>query len=91
MKAIVEGAGEVGYHVAERLSKEQHDVVVVDVLTERLEYVQTHLDVVSLGPHGHSRRQDAADLAHDSGNPGHHDEGEGRNVSVGSHGFPFLI
>jgi trk system potassium uptake protein TrkA len=45
VRAVVVGAGEVGYHVAERLSSEKHDVVVVDVLPERLEYVQTHLDV----------------------------------------------
>jgi trk system potassium uptake protein TrkA len=31
MRVIVVGAGEVGYHVAERLSNEKHDVVVVDV------------------------------------------------------------
>ena len=45
MRVIVAGAGEVGFHVAERLSKEGQDVVVVDVRPERLDYVQTHLDV----------------------------------------------
>ena len=45
MRAIVVGAGEVGYHVAERLSNEQHDVVVVDLAASRLDYVQSHLDV----------------------------------------------
>jgi len=45
LRVIVVGAGEVGYHVAERLSNEKHDVVVVDVVHERLEYVQNHLDV----------------------------------------------
>jgi trk system potassium uptake protein TrkA len=45
MRVIVVGAGEVGYHVAERLSNEKQDVVVVDVAPERLEYVQNHLDV----------------------------------------------
>jgi len=45
MRVIVAGAGEVGYHVAARLSREGQDVVVVDVKPERLEYVQTHLDV----------------------------------------------
>lgn len=45
MRVIVVGAGEVGYHVADRLAKEQHDVVVVDVEPERLDYVQSHLDV----------------------------------------------
>lgn len=45
MRAVVVGAGEVGYHVAERLSNEKHDVVVIDMVPERLEYVATHLDV----------------------------------------------
>jgi trk system potassium uptake protein TrkA len=45
MRAVVVGAGEVGYHVAERLSGEGHDVVVVDTEAERLEYVDSHLDV----------------------------------------------
>ena len=30
MKTIVIGAGEVGYHIAERLSREGHDVVVIE-------------------------------------------------------------
>jgi trk system potassium uptake protein TrkA len=45
MRAVVVGAGEVGFHVAERLSGEGHDVVVVDTEAERLEYVDSHLDV----------------------------------------------
>ncbi|MCL7938210.1 MAG: Trk system potassium transporter TrkA [marine benthic group bacterium] len=45
MHIVIVGAGEVGYHVAERLSKEQHDVVVVDVDRDRLDYVETHIDV----------------------------------------------
>ena len=45
MRVIVVGAGEVGFHVAERLSKDGQDVVVVDVKPERLDYVQSHLDV----------------------------------------------
>ena len=45
MRVIVVGAGEVGYHVADRLSTERHDVVVVDVDAARLEYVQSHIDV----------------------------------------------
>jgi trk system potassium uptake protein TrkA len=45
VKAVVVGAGEVGYHVAERLSREGHDIVVVDDKGHRLEYVQAHLDV----------------------------------------------
>jgi trk system potassium uptake protein TrkA len=45
VRVIIVGAGEVGFHVADRLSKEQHDVVVVDVAPERLDYVESHLDV----------------------------------------------
>ena len=45
MRVIVIGAGEVGFHVAERLSQEQHDVVVVDIAAHRLDYVQSHIDV----------------------------------------------
>jgi len=51
---IVIGAGEVGYHVAERLSREQHDVVVVDVAAARLEHVESHLDVAVLQGSGAS-------------------------------------
>lgn len=45
MRAVVVGAGEVGFHVAERLSREGHEIVVVDMVPDRLEYVESHLDV----------------------------------------------
>ncbi len=65
MKVIIVGAGEVGYHVAERLSAEKHDVVVIDLDSERLEYVQSHLDVGVMEGSGSSpeilRRAGAAD------------------------------
>lgn len=48
MRILIVGAGEVGYHVADRLSKEQHDVVVIDVDRDRLDYVESHLDVAVL-------------------------------------------
>lgn len=48
MRIIIVGAGEVGYHVADRLSNEQHDVVVVDVNRDRLDYVESHIDVAVL-------------------------------------------
>jgi trk system potassium uptake protein TrkA len=54
MRVVVVGAGEVGYHVAERLAKEQHDVVVVDVSADRLGYVESHLDVAVLEGSGAS-------------------------------------
>lgn len=54
MRIIVVGAGEVGYHVAERLANERHDVVVVDVNADRLDYVSNHLDVAVLEGSGTS-------------------------------------
>lgn len=54
MRVIVVGAGEVGYHVAERLANEKHDVVVVDVRPDRLDYVQSHLDVAVIEGSGAS-------------------------------------
>jgi trk system potassium uptake protein TrkA len=54
MHIVVVGAGEVGYHVAERLSNQKHDVVVVDVEPHRLEYVANHLDVAVLEGSGTS-------------------------------------
>ncbi len=55
MHIIVVGAGEVGYHVAERLSAQQHDVVIVDVEPQRLEYVANHLDVAVVEGSGTSQ------------------------------------
>ena len=40
MRAIIVGAGEVGYHVAEHLSRQGHEIVVVDNTADRLEYVR---------------------------------------------------
>ena len=54
MRVIIVGAGEVGYHVADRLAKEQHDVVIVDVAPQRLDYVESHLDVAVLEGSGAS-------------------------------------
>lgn len=54
MKVVVIGAGEVGYHVSERLANEKHDVIVVDTAPERLEYVKSHLDVAVLEGSGAS-------------------------------------
>lgn len=54
MRIIVVGAGEVGVHVADRLAKESHDVVVVDVDAQRLDYVQSHLDVAVIEGSGAS-------------------------------------
>jgi len=45
VKVIVVGSGVLGFHVAKKLSEENHDVVVVDVEEENLRRLQDHLDV----------------------------------------------
>lgn len=54
MRVVVVGVGEVGYHVADRLSQEGHDVVVVDMSANRLDYVHSHLDVATVEGSGAS-------------------------------------
>ncbi len=48
MRAIVVGAGEVGFDVAKLLAHEQHDVVVIDIDQEALEQIDDKLDVMVL-------------------------------------------
>jgi trk system potassium uptake protein TrkA len=48
MKIIVAGAGEVGCNIAERLSRDRVDVVLIDVDQERLESVVDSLDVQTI-------------------------------------------
>lgn len=54
MRIIVIGAGEVGFHIAERLADEKNDVVVIDTSAERLKYVQNSLDLSALTGSGSS-------------------------------------
>lgn len=48
MKIIIVGAGEVGYHIAERLSGENQDVFVVDKDPEKIRRITENLDVQAL-------------------------------------------
>jgi trk system potassium uptake protein TrkA len=48
MKIIIAGAGDVGFHLAELLSYENQDIVLVDTNQEVLDYAATHLDVLTL-------------------------------------------
>lgn len=48
MYIIIVGAGEVGTHLAELLSTEQHDVAVIDSLPERVRQISTRLDVLAI-------------------------------------------
>ena len=45
MKAIIVGAGEVGFHVASRFARENKDVVVIDKDPEAIRRVSDGIDV----------------------------------------------
>lgn len=45
MKINIVGAGEVGFHIAQRLSEEGHDVVLIDKDPDKIERISEHLDV----------------------------------------------
>jgi len=48
MKIIIAGAGDVGFHLAKLLSFESQDIYLLDNNAERLEYVNNHIDVITL-------------------------------------------
>jgi len=48
LKVVIVGAGEVGYHIASKLSRENKDVVLIDRGEERLKQVAETLDVQTL-------------------------------------------
>ena len=48
MRAIVVGAGEVGFDVARLLALEKHDVTVIDIDDTALEVVRSRLDVMTI-------------------------------------------
>lgn len=54
LRIVVIGAGKLGYSIAELLSNEQYDVVVVDQNEERLEAVKNNLDVLTILANGAS-------------------------------------
>ncbi|ETX05116.1 MAG: hypothetical protein ETSY2_24900 [Candidatus Entotheonella gemina] len=54
MRLVIVGAGEVGYHIASRLSRERHDVTVIDQSQPLIERLQEELDVLAYRGHGAS-------------------------------------
>jgi len=54
MKAIIVGAGKVGYNIAQMLSYEGHDVTVIEIDEERLTAIEEHLDVQVINGNGAS-------------------------------------
>ena len=45
MKTIICGSGDVGYSIADKLSKEKFEVTVVDEPSEKLNKISDNLDV----------------------------------------------
>lgn len=67
MNIVIAGAGKVGFSLARQLSKEGHDVTVIDAKAERIEYVTSNLDVFAVLGNGASfeiQRSAGVDHAH---------------------------
>ncbi|MDG1171926.1 MAG: Trk system potassium transporter TrkA [Polaribacter sp.] len=47
MKIIIAGAGDVGFHLAKLLSYESQDTYIIDFDGEKLEYLNSHLDIIT--------------------------------------------
>ena len=56
MKAIIIGAGEVGFHTAAVLTAERHDVVVIDKSVQSLGRAEEHFDLMTIQGSGASPR-----------------------------------
>lgn len=54
LRIVIIGAGKLGYTIAELLSNEDFDVVVVDHDEERLEVIKNNLDVLTIAANGSS-------------------------------------
>lgn len=48
MKVIIAGAGDVGFHLAKLLVREDHEIILIDLNGERLVHASKHLDVITL-------------------------------------------
>lgn len=48
MKIVIEGAGEVGSHLARILSRESNEITIIDVDQKRLDKLSTNADVVTI-------------------------------------------
>lgn len=48
MKIVIAGVGRIGYSIAQELSKENHDITVIEQDEKRLKEVENTLDVMTL-------------------------------------------
>ncbi|WP_022852589.1 Trk system potassium transporter TrkA [Thermodesulfatator atlanticus] len=56
LKVIIVGAGEVGYYLADRLSLEGHDIVVIDRDEEKIKRIERLLNVMAIEGSGASAK-----------------------------------
>lgn len=54
MKIVIVGAGEVGTHLAKMLSKENHDIVLLDDTSEKLQQIANQVDLLTVTGHANS-------------------------------------
>lgn len=54
MRIVIVGGGEVGFHLAERLSQENQDVALIESDADRAEYASNQLDVLTVHGNGAS-------------------------------------
>ena len=52
MRIIVVGAGEVGTYIADRLSRQEHDIALIELDLERYRQVEAELDVLAINGSG---------------------------------------
>lgn len=48
MKIVIAGAGAVGFHLAELLTRENQDITIIDTSEDVLQHVATHVDVMTI-------------------------------------------
>jgi trk system potassium uptake protein TrkA len=46
MKILIAGAGEVGTHLAKMLSRERHDIVLMDEDEEKLSFTRSGIEIL---------------------------------------------
>lgn len=54
MKIVIIGAGKVGYTLAQRLSEDDHDVIVIENIPDRISNIQNNLEVMVVEGNGAS-------------------------------------
>ncbi len=48
MKVIIAGAGDVGFHLAKLLAREEHEIILIDLDGDKLAHASKHLDVITI-------------------------------------------